>query len=210
MTTPAYPLQWPEGKPRTTKAQRKRATFGKVKTVQSQYGSGSWGQRSELSVFEAIRRLQTEADRLKAKHTVLSTNVELRLDGLPRSNQRDPEDPGAAFYFTLKGRPHCLPCDRWDRVADNIAAIAKHIEATRAIERYGVGDLAAQFTGFLALPPSKRPWRDVLGRGIETLAQAEAVYRSLARERHPDQGGSDAMMAELNVAIADARKELGG
>lgn len=33
-------------------------------------------------------------------------------------------------------------------------------------------------------------------------------YRALARERHPDQGGSDAMMAELNAARAAARREL--
>lgn len=193
MTT-AYPLQWPEGKPRTPPHKRMPARFS------------SAGR--ELSVAEANTRLYDEARRLGLRTFVLSTNVELKADGWPRSGARNPDDPGAAFYFTLKGRPHCLPCDRWNRVADNIAAIAKHIEATRAIERYGVGDLAAQFTGFLALPPSKRPWRDVLGKGINTLAQAEAVYRQLARERHPDQGGSDAMMAELNVAIANARLEL--
>jgi phenylpropionate dioxygenase-like ring-hydroxylating dioxygenase large terminal subunit len=35
-----------------------------------------------------------------------------------------------------------MPCDRYTRVADNIAAIAAHIDATRAIERHGVDDCA--------------------------------------------------------------------
>lgn len=75
----------------------------------------------------------------------------------------------------------------------------------------------ANIPGFQALPPpeQKRPWRDVLEvRNLDcsvpsvALAGAEASYRTLARERHPDNGGSNEMMAELNAAIADARREL--
>jgi hypothetical protein len=36
----------------------------------------------------------------------------------------------------------------------------------------------------------------------------EKQYRRLARERHPDQGGSHALMAELNKARVSARREL--
>jgi hypothetical protein len=35
------------------------------------------------------------------------------------------------------------------------------------------------------------------------------LYREKARNRHPDAGGSDSLMAELNVAYAEARRELG-
>ena len=34
-------------------------------------------------------------------------------------------------------------------------------------------------------------------------------YREKARNRHPDAGGSDTLMAELNVAYEEARQELG-
>ena len=37
-----------------------------------------------------------ELKRLGARGMVLSTNVELRQDGLPYSNRRRPEDPGVA------------------------------------------------------------------------------------------------------------------
>lgn len=205
--TQAYPLQWPMGRPRT--AQRKRAAFGKKVTRPGQ----SWQSHEDLTVVDAVRRLQDEIDRLRVTDYVLSTNLQLRLDGLPRADQRAPADPGACLYFKLRGKPHALPCDTYDRVADNIAAIAKHIEATRAIERYGVATVEEMFTGFTALPSpdAKRPWRDVMGfnGAVVTREQVEARFRALAGVRHPDKGGSDAMMAELNAARAEALREIG-
>lgn len=203
--TEAYPLQWPAGKPRIVT--RKRATFSKV-------GSRGW-DRDRLTVADALSRLQDEIDRLGARQYVVSSNVETRLDGRPRSGQPEPSDPGVALYFHLKGKPHCLPCDTFDRVADNIAAIAKHIEATRAIERYGVANLAEMFAGFVALPApgAERHWRVVFGFRPDdwlTRATVEAVYRDLAKRRHPDaSGGSTEAMAELNAARAAALKEIG-
>lgn len=55
-----------------------------------------------------------------------------------------------------------------------------------------------------------RQWRGVLGlgHGPVTRAQVEAAYRRLARERHPDLGGSNAAMVELNAARDAALKEV--
>ena len=100
---------------------------------------------------DARERLADELDRLGARYVVLSTNMELRLDGQPRAGQSEPADPGVCVYFQLKDRPTVLPCDRYTTVAGNMAAIAAHIEATRAIERHGVGTLEQMFTGFQAL-----------------------------------------------------------
>jgi len=192
--TQAFPLQWPAGTPRKTF--RKRAAFGKTSAK---------GWKEALTVAEAIGRLQGEIDAFGASQYVLSTNVETRLDGLPRSGQAEPRDPGVALYFHLKGKPHCLPCDTYDRVADNIAAIAKHIEATRAIERYGVADMAQMFSGFVSLPASKRHWWAVLGVDENASEAAiRAAYSAKAKQAHPDAGGSDAAMAELNVARDEA------
>ncbi len=206
--TQAFPLQWPLSRPRTKSPTR--ATFGKRVSRAGQ----SWAQMESLTVAEALTRLQKEVDLLGARNYVLSSNVQVRLDGLPRSGQPEPADRGVALYFALAGKPHCLPCDRYDRVADNIAAIAKHIEATRAIERYGVASLAEMFTGFAALPePGKRTWRDVLGIGPGvvpvTAAIIEDQFRRLAKKCHPDAGGSNEQMAELNEARSTALREIG-
>lgn len=207
MTATPFPLAWPHGRPRRQPAERRRAAFGSVR----QRGGSSWVSKERLSVAEALSRLQHEIDALRASYPVVSSNVELRLDGMPRSGQREPDDPGVAVYFQLAGKPHCLPCDTYDRVADNIAAVAKHIEATRAIERYGVADVAEMFRGFRQLPPpSPRDWREVLclPPGPHVLQDVEIMYRRLAARRHPDNGGSHDAMAELNAAIAQAREEL--
>lgn len=207
MSVSAYPLQWPAGRPR--KANRKRATFGKKAS------NGQWMETKSLTVGDALGRLQDELDRIGARQPVVSTNLETRLDGLPRSGQAEPRDPGVALYFQLDGQPHCMPCDTYDRVADNVAAIAKHIEATRAIDRFGVASVREMFTGFQALPApgAKRPWRDVLGLAGEpspTRDQIEHHYRVKSKSAHPDRhGGSRDAMAELNAAKAEALKEIG-
>ena len=190
--TQAFPLQWPEGWARTPLGKRKAARF-------RSYGD-------QLTVAESVCRLQIQLDRLRARFPVISSNLKTRLDGLPRSGQRDPDDTGVAVYFELNGVPHCMPCDRWDRAADNIAAIASHIEAMRAIERYGVVDVTKAFEGFARLPQPKT-WRDILDNPTN-LESAERSYRAKAKAAHPDLGGTAAMMAELNNAIEQARKEM--
>lgn len=193
MTAQSYPLHWPHGRPRA----RSRAD------AKFRHG-GSNGRRVGVGV--ARERLQDELDRLGARDIILSTNVELRLDGRPRGDRAEPGDPGAALYFKLNGRDTVLACDRWDRVADNIVAIAKHIEALRGMDRWGVGTIEQAFAGYQALPAPEQWWQ-VLGCREDTpIAQVEAVYRRLAMKAHPDHGGSDAAMARLNAAMDRARE----
>jgi DnaJ-domain-containing protein 1 len=93
---------------------------------------------------------------------------------------------------------------------ENLHSLALTIEAMRAIERHG-GALMMEraFEGFASLPaPGSASWWSVLQvRPTASAPEIEAAFRRLARERHPDAGGSDAMMAELNAARAHALKE---
>jgi len=216
MEVQRYPLQWPVGWKRNSAADRKWALF-RVETGPSPYLAAQTGQpqpraRSRsLTVSDALRRLVVSLGRLGATNEVVSTNVVLRLDGLPRSGQGEPRDPGAAVYFTLKGKPRCLACDRWTRVADNIAAIAAHIEAIRAVDRYGVGTMDQAFAGYAQLQSGPDCWWLVLNiPEAATLEQAEAAYRKMARTHHPDAGGTQDGMARLNQAMQAARAALGG
>jgi hypothetical protein len=138
---------------------------------------------------------------------------QLRRDGTPRSEVRMPDDPGVAVYFQLHDKERVLACDKWDTVADNIAAIAAHIDGIRRQDRYGVGTIDQAFAGYSALPPPggtsrpTRPWHEVLGvNRFATLEEAEIEYRRRAKVAHPDNGGSAEHMAELNAAIAEARR----
>jgi hypothetical protein len=194
-----YPLSWPTGWRRTPRHLRQRAKFS--------------ARGQDISVWGAVQRLSAEIERLGGRNALLSTNLTTRLDGLPYSNQKDPDDPGAAVYFTLKGQPRCLACDTWTTVAGNIAALAAHIDALRRIDRYGVGTLEQAFAGYAALPAPAADWRstfypDGTPAGV-TLDAVERRYRELALTAHPDKGGTDEAMARLNVAIDSARAELG-
>ena len=184
----AYPLAWPTGWKRTEGYQRKPAPF-------KSYGS-------EVTIFVARTRLADQLDLLRANNVVLSTNVELRADGQPRSDRRAPMDPGVAVYFDLKRRPTVLACDKWDRVADNIVALAKHIEAMRGMDRWGVGTLEQAFTGYQALP-APDPWWKVLGLSGPNVTRSDIIiaYRKSSQAAHPDRpGGSHDKMAAVNAA----------
>lgn len=207
--TEAYPLQWPDGWARTPSERR---TDGKFST--SRETERGWSSKVPVSMAIALERLEREADLLGARYPVLSTNVELTLRGAPRSGAKRPDDPGAAFWFDLRGKPHVLACDRFRRVEDNVAGIAAHIYATRAIERYGVATASQMYAGFEALPPPSaviptRPWWDVLD--VPRNAPREDVlsaYRTKAKRAHPDAGGSHEQMAEINAAMRAAKEEM--
>jgi hypothetical protein len=201
-----YPLTWPIGWKRTPYHQRRAALFSKQ--VQRGTPEASYRRKDRLEVGDGLARLDGELRRLGARHVVISSNLRLRGDGLPYASQaKKLDDPGVAVYFQLKGEPRVLACDRWNSAADNMAAIAGHIEAIRTQERYGVGTLEQAFAGYAALPPvggtQGGDWRTELeiapGERL-TLEQVEAQYRVLVKKRHPDNGGSHDAVVRLNLA----------
>lgn len=176
--TEAYPLQWPSGKPRSVS---RRSQF-------------------KTSLSAAVAAIRAEVRRLGGTNLVISTNIPLRQDGLPYANHRKPGDRGVAVYFMHRRRPMCFACDKWDQVEDNVYAIVKTIEALRGIERWGTGDMVEQaFTGFISLP-SNSPWSTLGICPGATRDEIEAAYRELAKQAHPDRGGSHELMAKLNAA----------
>lgn len=190
---PRYPLEWPVGWIRTQPHRRQIASFSTKRSV-----------NGRLSVMQSSERLEREIERLGARHPVLSTNVSLRLDGRPRSDD-EPKDPGVALYFEFKARATVFACDRFTRVADNIAAIAAHIDALRRVERYGVGSLEQALSGYKALPSDTAAnWRNVFGFGVDqrvTLDMLDSAYKARAKVDHPDiDGGSHDAMAHVNRA----------
>lgn len=187
----AYPLYWPEGRQRTPSWKRTRSRF-------------------QTGFVAAAKAAYDEVRLLGGRGTIVSTNVPLRRDGLPLASAKRVDDAGAAIYFTYKDKQMCFACDRWDKVEDNIWAIAKTIEALRGIARWGTGDmLEAAFKGFTALtgPSSKKQWNEVLGvRSDAPLSEIEAAYKRRAKDAHPDNGGSHESMAEINAAMDEARR----
>lgn len=214
--TDAYPLAWPEGWKRTPSHRRTTAQFGVVAKKFSTDGQRSWNEKRRLSIADAMERVQHELEALGVKSvaddSIVSTNLKLNMRGFPRGDQGEPMDPGAAVYWQQSGKPmRVMAIDTYDRVADNLGAIAATLQAMRAIERHGGAQILDRaFTGFLALPSSGPSCWVVLGLSPgDNAATIEARYRVLAKQRHPDAGGSHAAMSELNAARDDALKVAG-
>lgn len=195
VTANAFPLHWPEGWPRS---KVRRSAAYRVKLAKA---------RDDL-----INELRL----MGAESIVISTNAPPRADNTPIAGapQQPQGDPGVAVYFYLKGARQVIACDQWDRLTDNLRACGLTIAALRMIERTGASDLLDRaFEGFKMLPaPSSepRPWWEVLR--CRQDASRVGVRRAFEREamaRHPDRGGSDQDMAELNQAYKEALAATG-
>lgn len=165
----ASPLSWP--------ATYKRSQFRQ----QSKFGAHT--------IYGATSAILAEVRRLGGHHIVVSTNLRIRADGNAVSGQRAPTDPGVAVYFTWRDKPIVFACDLWVKVEENAWAIAKHIEALRGQERWGVGSLEQAFAGYAALPaPRAEPsWWDALELQVRASAsEIKAAYRDLSKRFHPD------------------------
>jgi hypothetical protein len=207
----ATPLQWPVGRPRTPINKRERARFHRRIDVESKYKPGTtYKQKTNTTVHQGLALIRKELSMLGATDITITTNLLTRLDGLPYASAREPDDCAAAAYFRLKSGVHCLACDRWDRLADNLCAIGHHIHAIRNQDRWGVGDVAAAFAGYRALPAmgASETWWAILGytQPPSKLEVVRARYDELIYRAHPDRGGSANRAAEINAAFDEARK----
>jgi DnaJ domain len=115
----------------------------------------------------------------------------------------------AEVIITRPGHPELrLQTNRFDDPETNLRALFFAIDATRLMAQRGILEEAAQVaTAFLSAPaaaPVKRVWYEVLG--VMPTADDEVIegaYKQLARKRHPDAGGSEEAMTELNLAFEE-------
>ena len=184
--TLATPLQWPANRPRTR--YRRNALF-------------------KVTLAAARDNLYDELERMGASRVTISSNARLTLSGHPAAKQPVVSDPGVAVYFTRKNEEQCVACDRWDTIGDNMRAIGLCVAAMRGMERWGTTEMVdAAFSGFAMLPEragstelQQRASRIVgvhTGNAYDTET-VEAMYRTLARDYHPNAGGD----AELWLAV---------
>ena len=195
--TVAYPLHWPPDFPRT-------------KTPLN--------SRFKVSVNGALANVQDELRRFgndsgkAVSDLVISSNFTL-------TDQR-PKDGGIACYFRWDNMDCCIAIDRYHRPEENLQAVAHIIDAERTKLRHGgLNIVRASFRGFTALPPPAhgKPmaitnWWTTLGfkDAPETLEVAEAAYRKLVKNYHPD-SNPDVDPAKFNQvvdAIRQAREIL--
>lgn len=203
--TQASPLHWPDGWKRTKPVYREDGSS------RFSYAAAGSRKKTPITLARARDSLIHELKLMGASNIVISTDLKLRLDGLPYSNQRQPEDPGVAVYFVRKGEAMVMARDAFLRIEDNMRSLALAVEGLRQMQRHGGATMMDRaFSGFTALPPPdqltpivtpqpQRAWCEVLGVAQDApLAVIKGAYRALAMEA----GGAT---AELNAAYEAAK-----
>ncbi|MCW9028364.1 MAG: J domain-containing protein, partial [Kangiella sp.] len=150
------------------------------------------------------------------RDVIISTDLRLRQDGLPYSNQKQPDDVGVSVWFMQDGQQKVIALDKYNRISDNLWAVAKTIEAMRGIDRWGGGQILERvFTGFNALPSpdsgSPLNWKDYFsshGFIIASRPKLKEAYKVMARRLHPDRGGDASEMATLNKMYEQGKEAM--
>jgi hypothetical protein len=176
-----------------------------------------------VSRSEAFDNILSELRKMGARNVQLDTGAEhqQRNPNKPYANSEF-DDPGVVVRFERDEQQFAVPCDRWDNPRDNGQAIARYLDAKRALERYGVETINDEFAT-QALPPGDQDAvaappapgeEDVLDEEPhEVLGVApdapddvvEAVARRLSANVHPDRDDPD--VAEFQ-RIQNAKKAL--
>lgn len=163
---------------------------------------------------QALKNVQEELVRF-AKDSEIGVDQVLISSNFALGNQ-NPEDSGVAVYFTWDGVPTCIAVDRYSRIEENLQAIFHCITAERTKLRHGGLNLVrAAFRGYAALPPpmqagSGKPWHEILQvKKNAEWGEVVAAHKKLAKQNHPDLGGSSSAMAAINEAFASAKSERG-
>ena len=180
--------------------------------------------RFRASYRKTLDLLTYEMIRLGVGSAVIEMDVserDIRLDGLPRAHAR-PDTPRVRLSFEHpKIGPLQYPCDTFADYRDNLRAIAKTLEAQRAMDRYGATRRSQQYRGWRALPPraggepeTRVEAASVIARysvhtAEDLLAHPDRIPRAgrqAQHKTHPDRGGS----AHEFYLVQEAIRTLGG
>ena len=199
-------VEWPDGFERT--AEREREPYP--------HGFRVDRRQAFENILEELKKLGAEEVRIDSGATKKTVNPNAL------SQDSDPDDPSVVVYFSKDGQDFAVPCDKWDNVRDNAQAIAKYLDAKRALDRYGVKTVESEFTT-QKLPPGEdhdpgeataggddfddKPPHKVLGVASDADDdEIKAAARALKKEYHPDTGGD---IGKFN-RVLEAEKTLLG
>lgn len=148
-----------------------------------------------------LNTLRNEIAMIDGKNIVIGTGHrenDIRNDGYPRSDARQPTHPGIEVSFTanIGGREQRLTyatdvCDFWQH---NVRSIALGLAALRAVDRYGITRRGEQYAGFAALPAGGPD----ATRGAR-LVERHGSVRDALHATHPDHGGDPHDFADVQA-----------
>ncbi len=155
----------------------------------------------KASWVDTLDLLRRELRHLDATDVVIGCGLreqDIRNDGWPRANAREPVHPGVeiSFLSPVSGQRLVYASDTCERWEHNVRSIALGLEALRAVDRYGITRRGEQYAGFKALPAGAGPSPE---RG-RALIREHGSVRAALMATHPDQGGDPEAFADVQAA----------
>lgn len=170
----------------------------------------------------ALDLLGAEIRLLDGRDVVIEVGVrpqDLRTDGQVRANAR-PSLPAVVVAFDSKKRgPLLFRSDRYGYVRygarmrepwqHNVYAVARTLEALRAVERYGVAESGEQYRGYAQIESAAKSMsaleaREYLIRVVSSPDGAswpdDRLVKRARREAHPDRMGSEHVWHKVQQA----------
>lgn len=109
---------------------------------------------------------------------------DIRLDGMMRSNAREPSHPGIELSFDSEHGRLVYATDACVDWRHNVRSIALGLEALRAVDRFGISRKGEQYAGWLQLGVANEPVQ--LGK---TLVEIAGGLNLALKQHSPDYGG---------------------
>ncbi len=163
-------------------------------------------RRYETDLSQSIDDLEQELERLGVDDWRLETAMDhqSRNPNRPYANQPDPDDPGAVVRWSMDGEQFAVGCDAYSRVRDNVRTIGLYIGEKRKMEQRPVVTGESEFAN-ARLPAAdivaEEPPHEMLSLEPDaTPEEIKRAFRDLAKETHPDQGGSKEAFSRVEAA----------
>lgn len=122
---------------------------------------------------------------------------------------QEEQDRNVILSFNMPGGKHVnLSMSKQNRAVDNLRVLYLAVEDMRMNEKRGIAEVVQSAYMQLGEGTTERNPYEVLGlMSNAPLEVAEASYKARVKVAHPDAGGSDEQMKELNEAIKKIREE---
>ena len=192
----AYTLRpmplWPHGESKPRRAAQFRSP--------SRHDGDRWIPGRRIPWDQTLVDLEYEVDALGGRDIVIGVGLseyDIRQDGAPRANARPYSHPGVEISFESRYGRLTYATDVFTDWRDNVRAVAKGLEALRAVERWGVAKRGQQYAGFALLTAG--PGREELGR---ELGKQHGGITEALRATHPDTGGAQASARDFAAVMA--------
>lgn len=214
------PLRW-DGPTTPAHDRRSRWTF-----------KASWQSTLDL--------LDRELRELGARDLVIEADFreqDIRIDGMPRANARQPVHPGVRIAFESKHGALVYATDSCEFWQHNVRSIALGLESLRAVDRYGITRRAEQYQGYKAITagtampagqttltpheaalllvdlvhPGRYGEREAIAHNVLAYPETfQSTWARAARLAHPDTGGDEETWNRVAPAWSALSEHHGG